>query len=131
MNRGRVLTNPRDINLEREEILCLFREIFKKPGISQRELSVRLGISLGKINYLMKALMDKGFVKITKFKNSRQKSAYLYLLTPQGLEEKIRISCHFLARKTQEYEALKNEIRLLKSEIGSDGHRVEDLPGQQ
>ncbi len=89
--------------------------------MTQRELSSSLGISLGKVNFLIKGLIDKGFIKAKNFKNANNKYAYLYLLTPQGLEEKTRITYRFLRRKMKEYEQLEEEISLLKKEISKTG----------
>ena len=105
-------------DLETEESLRVLREIGSNPEMTQRELSSRLGLSLGKINFLIKALIDKGLIKAENFKNSKQKSAYLYFLTPHGLEEKTRATYHFLRRKIEEYEKLEAEIRQLKNEVG-------------
>jgi len=105
-------------DLETEEALRVLREIGSNPEMTQRELSSRLGLSLGKINFLIKALIDKGLIKAENFKNSKQKSAYLYFLTPRGLEEKTRATYHFLRRKMEEYEKLEAEIRQLKNEVG-------------
>ena len=91
--------------------------IESRPDISQRELAETLGISLGKTNYCLKALIDKGWVKANNFKNSNNKLAYIYVLTPKGLEQKAIITKKFLQRKIQEYEALKQEIEQLKNEI--------------
>lgn len=88
-----------------------------KPDISQRELAMELGISLGKANYCLKALLDKGWIKARNFKNSKNKWAYAYLLTPQGIEQKARITARFLKRKMSEYEELQKEIELLKCEM--------------
>ena len=76
-------------------------------------------MSLGKINYCLKALIDKGFVKAANFRNSNKKLAYLYLLTPKGIDAKTRISLRFLKRKIKEYELLKDEIEQLKQEVAS------------
>lgn len=100
-----------------EESLMLLRTISDNPQITQRELSSRLGLSLGKINYLMRSLMDKGFIKANNFKNSQNKISYLYFLTPAGIEEKTKITYRFLKRKMEEYEKLENEIRHLKKEV--------------
>ena len=86
------------------------------PEITQRELSNQLGISLGKANYCMKSLIKKGWVKASNFKNSNNKMAYIYFLTPSGIEAKARITVQFLKRKLDEYEALKQEIEELKNE---------------
>lgn len=85
--------------------------------MTQRELSSRLGISLGKVNFLMNALIQKGFVKAHNFKNSNNKKAYLYYLTPRGFEKKARITYNFLRRKMKEYEQLNEEIRQLRQEV--------------
>ena len=102
---------------EREEILNLFREIKKTPEMTQRELSYKLGISLGKVNLLINALIRKGLIKVHNFKNSKNKKAYLYYITPKGFEEKARITYYFLKRKLKEYEDIEREIKILKSEI--------------
>ena len=103
--------------LEKEETLHIIREIDRTPEMSQRELSSRLGISLGKVNYLLNALIGKGFVKVENFRKSGNKIAYLYNLTPGGIEEKARMTYHFLKRKTIEYEQLEMEIRQLQDEV--------------
>lgn len=90
-----------------------------KPEISQRELARSLGISLGKANFCLKALIEKGFLKATNFRNSQNKLAYMYLLTPNGIEEKSSITLRFLKIKMQEYELLKAEISLLVQETKS------------
>ena len=100
-----------------EESLMLLRTISDNPQITQRELSSKLGLSLGKINFLMKSLIEKGFIKARNFKNSQNKISYLYFLTPSGIEEKARITYHFLKRKTAEYERLEAEIRHLQQEV--------------
>ena len=80
------------------------------PQITQRELSQKLGVSLGATNYVLRALLDKGAIKIQNFQASRKKLSYVYLLTPTGISEKARLTTQFLARKRAEYEALKAEI---------------------
>ncbi len=113
-----------ETKLESEEALSVLREIEADPEMTQRALSLRLGLSLGKINFLVKALIEKGLIKAENFKNSKNRSAYLYSLTPHGLEEKTRATYHFLKRKIEEYEKLEVEIKQLKKEAG-----VVDLPG--
>lgn len=103
--------------IESEEMLILMRVINENPQMTQRDLSSRLGLSLGKINFLIKSLIEKGFIKADNFKNSKNKISYLYLLTPAGIEEKTRITYRFLKRKMEEYEKLENEIRHLKKEV--------------
>ncbi|NLX53365.1 MAG: MarR family EPS-associated transcriptional regulator [Deltaproteobacteria bacterium] len=102
---------------ETEAILKLLRALDENPQMTQRQLSSHLGLSLGKINFLLRALIDRGLIKSENFKNSKNKLGYLYLLTPGGIEEKARITYRFLKRKTAEYEMLKDEIRRLKEEV--------------
>ena len=97
--------------------LKVLRHLENDPEITQRELAKKLGISLGKANYCLKALIDKGLVKTGNFKNSNNKISYLYLLTPKGIEEKSRITIHFLKRKIDEYEELRREIDELQKEV--------------
>jgi len=113
------LSNKHDF--ESEEILNVLREITETPEMTQRELSSRLGISLGKVNFLLNALIQKGLIKAHNFKNSSNKKAYLYILTPSGIEEKAKITYRFLKRKMKEYEQLEEQIRLLKKEVGEVG----------
>ena len=105
--------------LDREESLNLLREISANPRLTQREMSSRLNLSLGKINFLIKAMIEKGLVKVENFRNSGNKAAYLYLLTPMGIEEKARITLRFLKRKTEEYARLRKEILLLEKEAAA------------
>ena len=98
--------------------LQVLRIIEANPKITQRELAKALGISLGKVNYCVKALIEKGWIKTNNFKNSKNKLAYVYILTPEGLEQKGLITVRFLKRKIQEFEALKLEIELLQREVG-------------
>jgi len=88
-------------------------------------LSHKLGISLGKVNFLLNALIRKGFVKAHNFKNSYNKKAYLYMLTPHGLEEKAKVTYRFFKRKLEEYERLESEIRELREEIQDLGITAE------
>jgi EPS-associated MarR family transcriptional regulator len=91
-----------------------------KPEISQRELAAALGISLGKANFCLKALIKVGLLKATNFRNSKNKLAYMYLLTPNGIEEKSSITLRFLKSKMQDYESLQAEIALLMQETKSE-----------
>ncbi len=88
-----------------------------RPDISQRELAAELGVSLGKANYCLKALIEKGWVKANNFKNSHNKLSYAYLLTPRGIKEKAKVTRRFLDRKKDEYERLKREIAQLQIEV--------------
>ena len=105
--------------MHQEIHLKVLRHLEHNPEVTQRELAEHLGVSLGKANYCLKALISKGFVKARNFKNSNRKSAYLYVLTPQGIDEKARISVGFLKRKMHEYEQLKQEIVQLEQEVNS------------
>lgn len=100
-----------------ETHLKVLRYIDDHPEVTQRELARTLGVSLGKTNYCLKALIDKGFIKARNFHNSNNKRAYLYKLTPSGIEAKARISVMFLRRKMDEYERLKKEIDQLRHEV--------------
>ena len=98
-----------------EEYLKLLRKINKDPEISQRNLSDELNMSLGKINYCLKALKTKGLIKIKNFKKSKEKIGYLYYLTPKGITEKTNITIKFMKLKMKEYDELKNELNSIKS----------------
>jgi EPS-associated MarR family transcriptional regulator len=87
------------------------------PHLSQRELSAELGVSLGKTHYVLKALVDLGWVKLDNFRRSDNKLGYAYLLTPKGVAEKAKITVSFLARKQVEYGLLREEIERLKAEV--------------
>ena len=120
------LNAPRSIS-ERIDMLdetthySLLKLLEENPGLSQRELAKRLGISLGKVNFCLNALVTKGNLKINNFRNSENKMAYAYLLTPRGVEEKARITVRFLKMKVVEYERLKNEIAELRLEAEQKG----------
>ena len=102
-------------------LLGVLRLLGESPSRSQREVAHELGMSLGKANYLLKALLDKGFVKAENFRNSSNKRGYAYLLTPQGVAAKAELTRHFLARKIQEYDALRLEIEQLRGESQGAG----------
>ena len=93
----------------------LLKSLEQDANLTQRQLSKELGISLGKVNYCLKNLIQKGFVKINNFKNSKHKLQYSYLLTPKGIEEKTKLTIEFLQVKTKEYEALKEEVERIKN----------------
>ena len=95
----------------------ILKKLEEDPQISQRDLARELGISLGKANYCLQALVVKGLVKANNFKNSNNKKAYIYLLTPKGMAEKAHATVRFLDRKIAEYESLKREIAVLKREM--------------
>jgi len=102
----------------------LLRLLNERPGLSQRELSRHLGVSLGSTHYALKALLDRGWVKTQNFRRSNNKKAYLYKLTPSGISQKSRLAVQFLHRKRAEYEALRIEIEQLRMEVES----VEEEP---
>ena len=100
----------------RLRVLCVLQA---NPELSQRQLAAELGVSLGGVNYALKALIERGFVKAGNFRKSGNKVAYLYVLTPQGVAEKASLATAFLGRKLEEYEVLRQEIETLKGEVGS------------
>ena len=107
--------NHSTMNIETNyHVLKLIEE---NPKLTQRQLAAELGISLGKANYCLKAMMEKGWLKARNFKNSNKKLAYMYILTPSGIEQKAKITTAFLRRKMEEYEQLKKEIESLKNEV--------------
>ena len=87
------------------------------PKITQRQMAKELGLSLGKTNYVVHALIDKGWVKLSNFKRSDNKPGYMYLLTPKGIADKSVLAQNFLRRKSEEYNRLKEEIEILKNEL--------------
>ena len=89
----------------------VLRKIQKKPMSSQRELAEDLGFSLGKLNYCLKALKEKGLIKIKNFKKNPKKLNYIYALTPKGISEKTKLTLNFMKRKMREYDELKNELK--------------------
>lgn len=114
------MNNKKDI-LKSEHVLQVLREIESNPQITQRHLSQKLEISLGKINYLIHALTEKGIIEIKNFKNAKNKLAYMYMLTPHGIKTKIKLTHEFFIWKTQEYERLKQEIEAYKNELVNSG----------
>jgi len=104
--------------LETEKTLLVLKEIEQNPQLTQRDLALRLKVSLGKVNFLINALIDKGIIEIKNFKNSKNKLAYMYMLTPEGIRTKIHLTQEFFNWKVEEYERLKQEIESLKKENG-------------
>ncbi len=94
----------------------LMRLIEANPGLSQRDIARELDMSLGKVNYCLRAVARKGWIKATNFKNSHNKAAYIYWLTPRGIEMKARMTARFLTIKMQEYELLRAEIEQMQRE---------------
>lgn len=101
--------------------LKVMQMLAKQPDISQRELAARLGVSVGKINYCMQALVAKGLVKIQNFQNSDNKKAYVYLLTPEGAASKVKLTLQYLRLRMKEYDELKDEIRRLQQDLSVAG----------
>lgn len=106
--------------------LRVLRALEANPELSQRQLAAKLGVSLGGVNFALKALIERGFVKADNFRKSGNKVAYFYVLTPRGVAEKASLATAFLGRKLEEYEVLRQEIEALKSEVGSDGSAETD-----
>jgi EPS-associated MarR family transcriptional regulator len=97
------------------------KELSVEGTVSQRDLSRKVGLSLGSINYIMKELIQKGYVKAQRFKNSSKKAAYIYVLTPQGINARVKQTQYFLQKKMEEYERLKMEIDELKKDTDEAG----------
>ena len=112
--------NAQKIGARDELRLKVLRVLEVNPELSQRQLAAELGVSLGGVNYALRALMERGFVKANNFRKSGRKAAYLYVLTPKGVVEKTSLAAAFLGRKLAEYEVLIQEIETLKGELGSD-----------
>jgi EPS-associated MarR family transcriptional regulator len=94
------------------------RELEKDNTLSQRDLSKKVGLSVGRVNYIINSLLKNGFIKAQRFKNSKNKIGYMYILTPKGIRERIAQTQAFLQRKTMEYEQLRAEIEKLREETG-------------
>ena len=118
MNRPLCTVTPTELNEETH--LKVLRLLEGNPRLSQREVSEALGVSLGKTNFCLKALIDKGLIKVLSFRKSQNKLAYAYLLTPKGIAEKSVITARFLKRKMAEYEHLQTEISALQIEVNSE-----------
>ncbi len=111
----------RQAKLQEDTYFRVMRILQENPDLTQRELAEKIGISLGGLNYCLKALMEKGLVKMKNFSNSKNKFGYVYVLTPTGMAEKAAITHRFLQRKMDEYEALRAEIELLRCEVEKSG----------
>ena len=113
--------------LDLETRLALMRALEDNPCLSQRELAEQVGVSLGKTNYCLRALIEKGHVKAGNFKSNPKKTQYMYQLTPQGLAAKAKITARFLKRKLEEHEALVAEIEKLTAEV-NDQTLIDEAP---
>jgi EPS-associated MarR family transcriptional regulator len=116
-------------NLDQEIHYRLLKILSSDGNLTQREMAARMGISLGKLNYCLAELVKKGFVKVNRFKDAENKLRYLYILTPSGLEAKAAITIRFLKRKMEEYELIRQEIRLLSKEIEEDNPEALSITG--
>jgi EPS-associated MarR family transcriptional regulator len=111
---------PEQITIHQETHLKVLRLLEVNPQMNQRDLAAALGVSLGKTNFCLKALLEKGLLKVQNFQSSKRKLAYAYFLTPAGLAEKTALTGSFLKRKMHEYETLKTEIEVLRLEVDSE-----------
>ena len=111
---------PKEAFVYQEAHFRVLRLLEGNPQMNQRDLAAAAGVSLGKTNYCINALLDKGLIKVQNFKNSKRKLAYAYLLTPAGIAEKAALTQRFLTRKMEEYEALKAEIEQLKQDVSDN-----------
>lgn len=109
-----------------EHLFNTLRELAKDSTLSQRDLSQKMGLSLGRVNFIVNALLQKGYIKAERFKNSKNKMAYMYILTPKGVSEKYHQTQAFLVRKSDEFEKLRSEIENLSQEAGI-GKDVQDV----
>ena len=113
--------NPsRQTQLQQDTYFRVLRILQENPDLTQRELAKQLGVSVGGLNYCLKALMEKGWIKMHNFSHSKNKFGYMYLLTPTGIAEKAALAGRFLRRKQEEYEALRAEIESLKMEFSGE-----------
>lgn len=107
----------RQAKIQEDTNYRVMRMLEENPDLTQRELAEKLGVSVGGLNYCLKALTEKGLVKMQNFANSKNKFGYVYVLTPRGIAEKAKLTGNFLKRKLEEYEALKAEIETLTTEL--------------
>ncbi|HUF09874.1 MAG TPA: MarR family EPS-associated transcriptional regulator [Rhodothermales bacterium] len=98
----------------------ILKAVEEEPQITQRELASKLGVSVGKVNYCLRALMKKGFVKAKNFKNSSRKRQYMYKLTPQGVSERTRVTIAFLRVKSAEFDEIRAEIDRLEAQLTAE-----------
>ena len=114
------MNNKKSDAFNHEKILHVLKELEQNPQTTQRDLSRKLGVSLGKVNFLLNALIDKGIIEAKNFKNAKNKLCYTYLLTPQGIKTKLQLVHQFFAWKIHEYEILKKEIEDYKKDIAKN-----------
>ena len=109
--------------LQEDTYFRVLRMLQDNPDMTQRNIAERLGVSTSGINYLLKALINKGWLKVQNFSQSKNKFGYIYVLTPQGIAEKVALTNRFLERKMQEFENLKAEIASLHQDVQSAGNK--------
>ncbi len=119
MDERNSIEPARDTNASTAPELELLRLLERHPEYSQRQMSNALGVSLGKAHYLLKALLDKGWVKVKNFKRSEHKTRYVYVLTPNGVRQRLQLTHSFLARKEREYDLLQGQIAALRAELAA------------
>lgn len=124
MNRSPSFVNEPGLTVQEELHLHILRLLEHNPKLIQRELAQALNLSVGKAHYCVQALLDKGWVKMQKFHDSKRKRAYLYLLTPAGIAQKTALTMRFLERKMAEYDRLREEIESLQREIAPSADAV-------
>jgi EPS-associated MarR family transcriptional regulator len=113
----------RKAQIQEDTYFRVMRILQENPDLTQRDLDEKLGVSVGGLNYCLKASTDKGWVNMQNFQNSKNKFKYIYLLTPQGIAEKMTLTTRFLERKLQEYETLKAEIEFFHQDVKSAGKK--------
>ena len=112
----------RQAKIQEDTYFWIMRILQENPDLTQRELAERLGVSVGGLNYCIKALTEKGWIKVQNFSQSKNKFGYIYILTPRGIAEKAALTSQFLKRKMEEYEFLRSEIEALRAEVRSDDY---------
>ena len=115
-------TPSRRTQLQEDTYFRVLRMLQDNPDLTQREIAQQLGVSTSGLNYCLNALIDKGWVKVQNFSQSKNKFGYIYVLTPQGILEKVALTSRFLQRKQAEYEALRTEIDSLTAELNAPDH---------
>ena len=124
------MTNKVNKKIYKYEDLEILRHLDKKQDVSQRALAEMMGISLGKINFILNALINKGAIKVTNFKNNKNKLAYAYYLTPAGIKEKAFLTIKFFQRKTKEYDTIRRQIEELEKDMKKNNLEDMDLSNE-
>jgi EPS-associated MarR family transcriptional regulator len=126
LNQEKTTVNNIATSIREETYLKVMRLLQENPDLTQRELAEQLGVSVGSMNYCLKALIEKGLVKMKNFIHSKNKFGYVYVLTPTGIAERAELTSKFLARKVAEYETLKHEIEVLKAEVDDNKENIQE-----